>query len=1037
MHDKRINLILYMSFLLSGVAGLIYEVLWARYLSLIFGNTAYAHSLVLATFMGGLALGSYLLGRSADKIKDKLSFYAWIQIGIAVFCIFTPYLFAASKSIYIGAAKNLSLGPAGITIIKFLIGAAIMLPPTILMGGTLPILSKFMIQSLFKRGKTVARLYCINSLGAVLGTLLAGFYLIYHFGLRHAITVAAVINVLAGGIIFLLRYFHKKTLQRLPAKEESPSEEGQEESLPEEEVKPYEAEIYSPQIIKVSLVAIFLSGFAAMLYEVVWIRLLSIVLGSSTYSFSLMLAAFISGITIGSFLISKFMPREKKTYFFFGLCEIFIALTLILTLPFYGRLPFLFIQLSDIFSRKPETFIFYSAIKFFLCFLVMLPPTIFLGMTLPLVSKITSNKLKVLGRKIGGVFAINTAGNILGALAAGLLLISILGLKYTLEVGIVINLLVGVVIVFTDKTVSFKKTFVLASACYLVFFGYKMMVPDWNKAWFTQQIFRKMDGRETYEDYSERMNIARDRIVFYKDGVDATVSVFKWPGSLSLYVNGKADASTSGGDLSTQIMLAQLPMTLKPRAEDLLVVGLGSGITCGSALLHPIENLDVVEICQSVVDANTYFASFNNYALKDERLHLYVEDAKTFLQKSKKKYDVIISEPSNPWISGIGSLFSIEFFEDCARHLKDGGLMIQWVQGYEIDNETFELVLRTFHSIFPEIQVWIAGTTDVLLVGSETKIEPDLNESEKRMAQKQIKDDLSKIGINDLFTLLNMQTTSAESLRSSLKMNGRVHSDYYPILDYRAPMVLYTDSYLRLSKVAVDERRDTLAEGNLLLDTYLKDHKIDRNNLQNLYRHISKYKINNKELIIPLAVKWYREYPEDENATLAYASHNIDSLENSIRLLEKLIVEDKKLEYLDSYATTVVKKYKILRASFFPEALSDAIEKLEMCISLSKDKKPTFYYFAGKIHIDRKDYETALVYYLKGEQSMEFKESTKQGKKNYLNLLDNISFAYLKTDNPDKALEYAEKILALDKNNPRAKLIIAVAKTKKKSKAKE
>ena len=262
-------------------------------------------------------------------------------------------------------------------------------------------------------------------------------------------------------------------------------------------------------------------------------------------------------------------------------------------------------------------------------------------------------------------------------------------------------------------------------------------------------------------------------------------------------------------------------------------------------------------------------------------------------------------------------------------------------------------------------------------------------------------------------------------------MTGRVHSDYNPILDYRAPMVLYTDSFLRLSQVVTDERRDTLADGNLLLDAYLKDHKIDHNNLRNLYKHISKYKTNNKELIIPLAVKWYQEYPEDEAATLAYASHNIDSLENSIRLFEKLIVEDKKLEYLDSYATAVVKKYNVLRASFFPEALSDAIEKLEMCISLSKDKKATFYYFAGKIHIERKDYKRALVYYLRGERSIGLKESTKLGKKNYLNLLDNISFAYLKTDDLDKALEYAEKILALDKKNTRAKLIVAVVKTRR------
>ena len=282
-----------------------------------------------------------------------------------------------------------------------------------------------------------------------------------------------------------------------------------------------------------------------------------------------------------------------------------------------------------------------------------------------------------------------------------------------------------------------------------------------------------------------------------------------------------------------------------------------------------------------------------------------------------------------------------------------------------------------------------------------------------------------------------MQTTSAESFRSSIKRTGRVHSDYYPILDYRAPMVLYTDSYLRLSKVVSDERRNTLADGKLLLNTYLKNHKISRNNLQNLYKHFSKYKVNNRELLIPLAVKWYREYPEDENATLAYASHNIDSLENSLRLLEKLIVEDKKLEYLDSYAATAVKKYNILRASFFPEALSDVIEKLEMCIRLSPDKKATFYYFVGKIHIEREDFNTALSYYLRGEQWINSTEGSKVGRKDYLNLLDNISFAYLKVDNPDKALEYAEKILDLDKNNPRAKLIIAVATAKKKSKAKE
>ncbi|MDP8230463.1 MAG: fused MFS/spermidine synthase [Candidatus Gorgyraea atricola] len=559
------------------------------------------------------------------------------------------------------ASRDLSLGPVWITAIKFLIGAIIILPPTILMGGTLPILSKFMTRSASIRGKIVARLYYINSFGAVIGAVLAGFYFIYRFGLERSIVLAALINLSIGAVVILLRMLYKKAPQA--------------ELLPREESSP---EYFSEKIVKISLGAIFLSGFTAMLYEIVWIRMLSTILGSSTYSFSLMLAAFISGITIGSFLISRHMPQTKRTFLFFGLCEILIGIGLIFSLPFYERLPFFFLRLSGIFARTPETFVFYSAIKFLLSFLVMLLPTIFLGMTLPLVSKIVSRKLEFLGKKVGSVFAFNTTGNIMGALVSGLILLPVLGLKHTLEFGIAINLLIGFIILSADKNLFLRGKIYLVSACCVVFLTYKIIIPDWNQVYFSAQLFRHDgDTKDTFRKFSKKLKSKKN--IFYEDGPEATVSVMKTGDALVLYINGKADASTTKSDMSTQILAAELPLILKPDIKDVFVVGLGSGVTCGSALLHPVENLDLVEISPSVVDAAEYFARFNYNALHDKRLHLYIEDARTFVQRIDKKYDLIISEPSNPWVSGNGTLFTVEYFWDCLNSLKEDGLMIQWV----------------------------------------------------------------------------------------------------------------------------------------------------------------------------------------------------------------------------------------------------------------------------------------------------------------------------------------------------------------------
>ncbi len=1006
---KKISRIIYVCFLFSGISGLIYEVLWAKYLALIFGNTAYACSLVLATFMGGLSLGSFFLGRLSDRLKNPLAFFGWIEISIALYCSLTHLLFTSSKTFYIGLAQSLSLSPTALVLVKFLIGALIMLPPTTLMGGTLPLLAKFLINTLSVRGQTIARLYYINSFGAVLGTLLAGFFLIHRFGLAFTTTIAAAINLLIGIIILTLK--DAPVLKRTFAAPETP--------LPDKIVQPQAC--FSQAVVVLSLAGIFLSGCVAMLYEVVWIRLLSTVFGGSTYSFSLMLAAFISGITIGAYLIARFMPQERHTLLAFGLCEVAIGASLLLSLPFYEKLPFIFIKLSEIFVRTPNTFILYMSVKFIIAFLIMLPPTIFMGMTLPLVSKIASCNLKTLGKKIGGVFAYNTAGNILGALVTGLLLISALGLKNTLEIGVAVNIALGLIVILADKSWTPRQKLSLALASCLLIAGYKLLAPDWNKTAFTAEIFRgKHIGRNLRE---LNRKLSNKNILYYQDGVDATVAVIEEEKNLLLYVNGKADASTTG-DIPSQILCAQLPLILKPAAKDVMVIGLGSGITCGSALLSEIETLDLIEISSAVVDANFLFKLHNYDALNDPRLNLYIEDAKTFLQKTLKKYDIIISEPSNPWMSGIGSLFTDDYFKESLEHLKPGGLMVQWVQAYEIDDPTFEMVLRTFCSIFPQVQVWTTGVSDILLLGSKEPIKPDFIASEQVMARKEIRQDLARIELEGLYTLLNLQLASDAHLRRSISKQGPVNQDYFPKLSYQAPQGLYTKASPQATLELLDTRKIPLEKSGLLLAGYLKNHPFSSEDMKNLYQFLSKNTFRSQTLILPLVTRWHQSYPDSTEAIKAYIKHNRSDIDVSISLLEPLLTGQQSQDESLLYGNLQLTQFIMLGSYFFPELYTEIPEKIKTCIAAAQEEKGLLHIIYASVFMKMKDYAQAIEAYEEALRILKDPAQAKNEDIDFVQVLHLTALAYLESGQMDKAAEYAYEMLALDEGNTSAKKII-------------
>jgi len=835
-------------FFLSGITGLIYEVLWAKYFSLFIGSTALANTIVLATFLGGLALGNALIGIWADRTENQLRLYGWLELGIGILGVTSPLFLTYFSNIYIALARDSQITPFLLIILRFSLTISVILLPTILMGGTLPCLSRFATFSFSQIENNVSWLYFLNSSGAVFGAILAGFFLIPTYGLDMSITFAATLNIIIGIISLSLGKNIKKethfSFQRGKTQGTNISNN-----------------TYNTLQVQIIYGAVLLSGFVALSYEVAWIRLLSLTLGSSTYSFSLMIAAFIAGIALGSLLITYRILPDLNSYLLFGLAELSIALSVILVLPLYERLPYYFALFSGMVNHTPSMFYLFETFKFFFCFLFMLLPSTFLGMTLPLSCKVITKNITEVGEKVGKVYSMNTLGNVMGAAIAGLILLPLLGLKILIEAGAVVNLLIGSVIILTTREWGLSRKAFTVSACFVAFIISFSMASTWNKTILTSGGFRNRHPLK-YKDYNEFKKASRDNsLLYYQDDISATVALVKnKEGDLFLKVNGKTDA-TSKGDLPTQLLLAHIPLHLNSAAKKVLVVGLGSGITSGSALRFPIEKMDVIEISQGVIEAAKFFKPYNYNALENPRLHLHKDDAKTFLQLTENLYDVIISEPSNPWIAGIGNLFSVEFYREASSHLAEGGVMTQWFHLYEMNDYTIKLILRTFSSVFKHVTLWNTSSMDTLLIGSNSPLLIDFNRLEKRFNHEEVKEDLKRIKIRNLSTLLSLQIASNATVKK-MAGKGRLNEDHFPILEYEAPKAFFLGNTSRL--VHFHDERNFPPKGNsLYLTRYLdnRKHPLSKNEFKNLIEYHRKHGL--KKILKAIMSEELRNYPQD------------------------------------------------------------------------------------------------------------------------------------------------------------------------------
>jgi spermidine synthase len=754
---------IFILFLISGMTGLAYEIIWTRLLIRIFGATTFAVTTVLASYMAGLALGSYLFGRMIDRGGRPVRIYGILELGIGVFALAFPLILALFNPVYSRLYPVLEGRFYLMTTVRSALCFAILLIPTTLMGGTLPVLSKFVSRDLSHLTRRVGTLYAVNTTGAVAGAIGAGFLLLPALGIRNATWICAAVNIAIFAIALAVGRGEKKHAATPDTARERP-----------EGVEAYRWD-------RVLLVAFLLTGFCALSVEVVWTRVLTLVIGTTVYAFSIMLGTFLLGLALGSWAFARIGQRTGRPGKVLGVLVACIGVSVFLSSFAFGRLPLLYMSYYDHVQPDWGAFIW---IQFLLCFLIMLVPAFLMGGVFPLVARIFARDLSRVGSEIGTAYAFNTIGSIIGSVAGSYLFLRYLDIETALIVLFWIYLGVSVLLLFSVGGVKRLRLRAVAAIGITCLAGLLIFVsPRWDKVLMTTGVYR-FSG--IYQTVSGLRQALREReILFYNEGPGATVSVMRYENELSLVIDGKPDASTGPSDMVLQVLLAHLPLILHPDPDTVLVIGLGSGVTLGSVERHDVEAVDCVELLENVVEAAAYFDKHTYDCLSDPRLNLILGDARNHMFLTDRHYDAIISEPTNPWISGVGDLFTVEFFEMAKRRLKPGGLMCCWFHTYHMGEEDIKAIFKTFTSVFPHSSFWMADDLDIILLGSSDPLAFG-SHLYRRYEKGAVASDLRRIMFDDLVDVLSAFVTGSEGLRAFVKDTAIVNSDDNMFLEFSA-----------------------------------------------------------------------------------------------------------------------------------------------------------------------------------------------------------------------------------------------------------
>ncbi len=765
-----------------------------RALGLVFGHTVFAITTVLAAFMLGLSLGSAVLGRLAPLARSPLCLYAALEAGIGLSALAVPSLIDAVAPITLRLVAA-GTSPLMVSLAQFALVMSILLLPTALMGGTLPVLMRLTGERTEALGIRAGTLYAANTLGAVAGVAAAGFLLLPALGNRRTGLVAVAANLAVAGVAWVLgRGASSQRSSRCEGVEPTPGGEA-----------PSGAR-------RVALAALAVSGAIAMASEAAWSRALTLVIGSSTYAFTAMLLAFLLGIGLGSAAYVARAPWPSLRLL--GGLQFGAAGAGALALLAFRGMPDLFLW-GFALSDAPAAI---QALQVGLCILILLPTTCAFGATFPCAVALAARHRDHAAGAVGTPYAINTLGAIVGTVAAGFVLIPTLGVEATLRAVVGGSAALALLLVVwdgwgapqepapnpggTSAVAGWRRWTAGGLAAGMVLAA--AALPGWDRRILTSGV--AIYGN-TYLDTPGGLPaiLAGERLLYYRDGLGATVSVHENARGRFLRINGKTDAST--GDMPTQLMAGHLPLLLHPGARDVFVLGLASGATAGAVLQHPVRRVDVVEIEPAMVEAASFFARENREALKDPRLRLHIADARQFLLATPAQYDVLIMEPSNPWLGGVATLFTHEFFALARSRLKPGGVMLQWVHGYRLAPEDMRMVIRTFGAVFPNATLWGPTGADYLLVGTLDPLGLDLAALGQRVAGSPgVRRDLEGLGFRAPVALL-ADFLLGESDLPGYAGRGPLNTDDRLPLEFSAPRSLYRDD------TTAENRRQVLAAG--------------------------------------------------------------------------------------------------------------------------------------------------------------------------------------------------------------------------------
>ncbi|MCJ7675199.1 MAG: fused MFS/spermidine synthase [Sedimentisphaerales bacterium] len=760
-------------FLISGATGLIYEVTWTRSFGVVFGNTVFAVSTVLAAFMLGLAVGSWLFGRIADRppLTDQpLRLYALLEVAIGAYAFAFPTVMAVTDHLYLWFYRSFEPSFCVLTLVRFALSMVILLIPTALMGGTLPVLSKLWADSSggkssgLRIGQSVGQLYAVNTFGAVAGSFLAGYFLMRILGVSRTVYLAACANVAVGILAFVLASLLNRKSQMANRK----STRGKQQATKH---KPVE-QIVDERLGKtelVVLIAVGLAGFCALALEVLWTRILVFVLGTSAYVFACMLTCFILGLAEGSIISTRLIVRRvKRPIFALGVVEFLVALSVLSSMPLLGILWHIDNMLTQRilapgFWKEVATQVVDAAV-------VLLVPTILMGMVFPIAVRSCVLSWKAAGKRIGQVYASNTVGCVAGSFAAGFVMVPLLGLRDSFLLVVSIQLLLATAVVFfSERNGRVLGTTAAALSIAIIIVAALSGGRD---------IFLKTINTHHYPS----------EIIYIKDDATGSVTVHNLPdGERLIAVDGVDVAGTNLMLRTTQKLQGYIPLLAHGRPEKVLQIGFGSGETSGIGLAFGVEDYRIVEICPAVFDAGRFFEQINRGSYKNPRLQKIIMDGKNFVKLTDQKFDIIMNDATYPGTTGSSALYTYDHFKQCSEKLKPGGMLSCWVP-LDLQLEDLQLIIKSFQAVMPCSSLWLSNNSlnkHALLLGTLSELQIDFQRVKEIVERPDISADLAVINIHSVYDFLDCFVVNDAGLQK-IAGSGPLNTDDKPRLEFGA-----------------------------------------------------------------------------------------------------------------------------------------------------------------------------------------------------------------------------------------------------------